>query len=300
MTAKGLHPRNQHDDDYPFPALIKTSPELAKYVIDNGYGSMSINFADPNAVTSLNTALITHFYGVKNWSIPQGALCPPIPGRVDYIHYIAELLDVAEPHSKDKSPSPVKMLDIGTGANGIYSLLASKIYHWQCVASDINTISLQNVEAILKHNPDIKPLVTLIEQPNKHHIFEGVISPEDQFDITVCNPPFHASQKDAIRSNQQKVRNLALRSSKTTQLNFGGSADELWCNGGELLFLKKMIKESAHFKSQCRWFSSLVSNVENIKPALKILKKQAASNIKQLDMKQGNKLTRILAWSYNE
>ena len=40
----------------------------------------------------LNRAILMHHYGVKSWDIPAGYLCPPIPGRADYIHSVADLL----------------------------------------------------------------------------------------------------------------------------------------------------------------------------------------------------------------
>ena len=41
---------------------------------------------------ALNKALLAHFYAVKHWDIPDGFLCPPVPGRADYVHHLADLL----------------------------------------------------------------------------------------------------------------------------------------------------------------------------------------------------------------
>ena len=161
----------------------------------------------------------------------------------------------------------IRLLDIGTGANGIYPLLACRIYGWQCVGSDINTQSLANVETIIDSNPDLKERFTLRTQNDKNHIFEGIIQPGECFDVSVCNPPFHASQDEALKSTQRKVSNLARNrgeakaTTKAPNLNFGGQGAELWCKGGELLFLKKMVRESQLYSSQCRWFTSLVSKI---------------------------------------
>jgi 23S rRNA (adenine1618-N6)-methyltransferase len=80
-----LHPRNRHQGRYDFPALIKTTPELAKFVITNPYGKESIDFASPDAVRVFNRALLKAFYGIEHWDIPADYLCPPVPGRADYI-----------------------------------------------------------------------------------------------------------------------------------------------------------------------------------------------------------------------
>ena len=143
---KGLHSRNQHKQAYDFLSLIKTYPPLAPYVKTNTHNTLSVDFADPLSVKALNTALLKHHYHITNWDIPKGALCPPIPGRADYIHYIAELLGVSEPAAHvANTPPTIHLLDIGTGANGIYVLLACQMYGWHCVGSDINTQSLENV-----------------------------------------------------------------------------------------------------------------------------------------------------------
>jgi 23S rRNA (adenine1618-N6)-methyltransferase len=88
----GLHPRNPHRFRYDFKELIKSCPKLAPFVSLNKYKSESIDFSNPEAVKILNLALLRHFYQLSYWDIPENYLCPPIPGRADYIHYIADLL----------------------------------------------------------------------------------------------------------------------------------------------------------------------------------------------------------------
>jgi len=307
-VAKELHPNNLHKYGYDFPALIKSHQALQAYVIKNKYLSDAIDFSDPAAVKILNCALLKHHYGLVEWDIPEGFLCPPIPGRVDYIHYVAELLKVS--HSNQNTAfnhSSVKLLDIGTGANGIYSLLACQVYGWHCTASDIDPLSLDNVANIVGNNPALNNRLELRIQHEKNRIFEGIIQEGDYFDVSVCNPPFHASLEEALKSSQKKHDNLAMNrnesnintASQTTSIaNFGGQKAELWCKGGEKQFLRMMIKESKKFGHQCRWFTSLISKNDNVKPAIKFLRKLKAAYIKQIEMKQGNKITRILAWTF--
>ena len=299
-VRKGLHPRNLHNQGYDFPALVKSHPTLAPHVKPNAHGDLSIDFADPLAVKTLNAALLKLHYNIADWDIPEGALCPPIPGRADYIHYMADLPGLGpelEQHS-------VKLLDIGTGANGIYPLLACQIYGWQCVGSDINPQSLENVATIIANNPTLKERFTLRMQPDKNHIFEGIIQTAEFFDVSVCNPPFHASPEEARKGSQLKLKNLARSrgeqkaNTDSPTLNFGGMGAELWCKGGEQLFLKKLIRESQVYSTQCRWFTSLVSKADNVKPAKKLIRKLGAVDCREIEMKQGNKVTRVLAWTF--
>ena len=87
-----LHPRTKHRGRYDFTKLIVGCPELAEFVKPNNYGDESVDFSDPQAVKTLNKALLKFFYDVSFWEIPSNYLCPPIPGRADYIHYVADLL----------------------------------------------------------------------------------------------------------------------------------------------------------------------------------------------------------------
>ena len=311
-NSKGLHPRNLHKNGYDFPSLIKSYPPLASHVKTNAHGNLSVAFADPLAVKSLNTALLKHHYNIV-WDLPKGALCPPIPSRANYIHYIADLLGCGETTTNGAKKQPqIRLLDIGTGANGIYPLLACQLYGWHCVGSDINVQSLQNVASIIANNPGLEERFTLRRQQDKNHMFEGIIQAGERFDVTVCNPPFHASREEALKSNQRKLNNLARNRGEQTAArfnrndvartsatrNFGGLEAELWYKGGERLFLKKLMKESQLFSDQCRWFTSLVSKVDHVKPAKKLLHTLGATEVREIEMAQGNKVTRILAWTF--
>ncbi|MNL20059.1 Ribosomal RNA large subunit methyltransferase F [compost metagenome] len=116
----------------------------------------------------------------------------------------------------------------------------------------------------------------------------------------MCNPPFHASAEDANQSTVRKVSNLNPKEKKKTNpvLNFGGHNAELWCDGGEIGFVTQMIYESAKYAMQCQWFTTLVSKRENLSSIYKTLNKVNAASIKTIDMAQGQKTSRIIAWTF--
>ena len=291
INKKGeLHPNNPHKGKYDFEVLSKNIPQLKEYIRKNPRGEDTIDFSDNEAVILLNKALLKTFYNIDNWDIPKSFLVPPIPGRADYIHYIAELLE-----KKDN----VKVLDIGTGANCIYPIIGSQSYGWNFVASDIDSKSIENAQKIIDANKNLKDKIILKLQKNRDNIFEGIIDKTDRFDLTMCNPPFHSSLEAAIKANERKVSNLNKGNKEIKKgFNFGGQKAELWCDGGELLFLKKMAKESVKFSSQVNWFTSLVSDKDNIKPLGKLLEKLGAKEVKVLEMSQGQKISRVLAWKF--
>ncbi|MHC9245176.1 23S rRNA (adenine(1618)-N(6))-methyltransferase RlmF [Aeromonas jandaei] len=291
----GLHPRNRHLDGYDFEALCRQTPELATHLFTNDYGNLSIDFADPAAVKALNRALLAHHYGIVHWDLPAGYLCPPIPGRVDYLHRVADLL--AESTGKVPAGKGVRVLDIGVGANCIYPLLGSREYGWRFVGSDIDPVSVKAAALLAKSN-GLGNQIECRLQGNAEHVFRGIIGPKERFALTLCNPPFHASLAEASKGSERKLRNLGKEVKGAPVLNFGGQKAELWCDGGEAAFLTRMINQSKEFASQCLWFSSLVSKKENLPAAKKALTRIGAREIRVLEMAQGNKVSRVLAWTF--
>ena len=294
---KTLHLRNFHNDRYDFNALIKTNPDLQEFVKPNKYGDLSIDFANPQAVISLNKALLAHFYGIKNYTIPDGYLCPPIPGRADYVHHIADLLASCNNGVVPKGKT-VKGLDVGIGANGIYAIIGSSVYDWNFVGSDIEIESIKSVENIVNSNEILKEKIECKLQTNPENIFTGIIKADEFYDFTLCNPPFHKSLKDAMDGNKRKIQNLTKQKTTKNALNFGGKNNELWCKGGEIAFITNMIKESFEFKNNVLWFTTLVSKKDNLPLIYKKLEDIKAKEIKTINMSCGQKITRVVAWSF--
>lgn len=296
-TKPKLHPRNPHRKRYDFKKLVESCPELSPFVIKNDYGDQSINFFDPEAVKMLNTALLKHFYKLDFWEIPPQFLCPPIPGRADYIHHIADLLSTSN-EGEIPTGQKVKCLDIGVGANCIYPLIGNKTYGWKFVGSDIDPKSVDAANKIICSNPSLKNQIEIRFQKNKKYFFKGIIQEGEYFDLTICNPPFHASAEEAERGAKRKLRNLSPKKSGKTVLNFGGRSNELWTKGGERKFVKNMIQESKEFKNSVNWFSTLVSKQSNLNAIYDAIKKVSATNVKTISMGQGQKTSRIVAWTF--
>lgn len=280
-----MHPKNPFNKDYNFNNLIAKHPPLKSFVFENEYGNQTIKFADSQAVKALNTALLKEHFGVNYWNIPENNLCPPIPGRLDYLLHVADLV----------SETDIHLLDIGTGANLIYPILASTHFNWKCTASEVNTDSLSNAQEIIDKNEALKN-IELRHQQFKSNILEHIILPTDAFDVVVCNPPFFKNRTDAEKSNLRKFENLKLSEDKTQ--NFGGLSNELWYKGGEEAFIKKMAEESVQFKDQVRWFTSIVSQKENLKNIKRAINKTKPTEVKIIEMEQGNKQSRFVAWTF--
>lgn len=294
---KTLHPSNQHRQGYPFDSLITILPELAPFVGVNEFQIQTIDFSNPDAVKALNKSLLMANYGVDYWDIPTGFLCPPIPGRVDYIHYLADLLAQSNNGIRPEGEK-VQGLDIGVGANCIYPILGNSVYGWSFVGTDIDEKALQNCKKIIEKNPRLMEPISLQLQTEPRFIFKNIMESEDKFAFTICNPPFHNSKEEATKGTIRKVSNLEHIKTTSPVLNFGGQNAELWCPGGELGFITQMIYESAKYPMQCLWYTTLVSKQAHLNSLHKTLQKVHAATIKTIDMAQGQKTSRILAWTF--
>lgn len=311
--ASGLHANNKHQGRYDFKRLIEAEPNLAEHVVKNPHGDISIEFSNPESVKVLNRALLKAYYGLSHWDIPDGYLCPPIPGRADYIHRLNEWLqhDLMKDRPA-KARLKVTALDIGVGANCIYPIVGATQYHWNWVGSDVDEGSLASAANNVEQNTKLTRKIELRHQTQSEHIFEGVIQHGDVFVATTCNPPFHKSTEDAQKGTERKNANLTKNrqqrgaplqgkkqlEKKSDGLNFGGQNAELWCPGGEEAFVLNMANESKQFAHQVIWFSTLLSKKDNIRPLQKRLEKLGATHVLIQEMAQGQKKSRFVAWSF--
>lgn len=292
-----LHPRNKNKNKYDLKALTKISRDLKSYIQPNKFGVESIDFSDARAVKSLNTAILNHYYGIKFWDFPAQNLTPPIPGRADYIHHIADLL--AEGNSgTTPQGDQITCLDIGVGASCIYPIIGVIEYGWNFIGADVDPKSIASSENIIKENPSLKGKIECRLQTNPKNIFFGIMEKDEKIDITICNPPFHSSKEEALKGTRRKVKNLTGKNTKSPQLNFAGVSNELIFKGGEYVFIHNMIKESKAFAKNVTWFTTLVSKQSNLKGLHHALIKVGAKEVKEIPMGTGNKITRVLAWRY--
>jgi len=292
-----LHPRNKNRGKYDLHALTNSIPELKSHIISNKHGEKSIDFSNPIAVKTLNRALLSHHYGIKTWMFPNENLCPPIPGRADYIHHMADLLSENN-FGKIPIGDDITCLDIGLGASCIYPILGVAEYNWKFIGSDIDPKSITSAKHIINDNPKLKDKIECRLQKESSAIFQGILEKEDLIDVVICNPPFHASIEDAQKGSRRKIKNLSGKTLKIPKLNFSGISNELICKGGEHQFIQNMITESKIYSKRCFWFSTLVSRQSNLKGIYKSLENSNIKQLKTITMGTANKYSRIVAWTF--
>lgn len=292
-----LHIRNKNREQYDLTALKVTVPELDVHIKPNKYGNDSVDFANPRAVRLLNEALLKHYYGLEKWDFPEENLTPPIPGRADYLHYMADLLGQSN-FGMIPTGEKVTVLDIGVGASCIYPIIGVAEYCWNFIASDIDPKSVDSARNIIDSNEILKNKVKCKLQDDPASSFSGIISKDERIDFSMCNPPFHSSTEDAQKGSLRKVKNLSGKKTETAELNFAGISNELIYDGGEIGFIRNMILESKDFAQNCYWFSTLVSKESNMKKIYKILEEVETMHLKTIPMGTGNKSSRIIAWTF--
>ena len=288
-----MHAQNPYCDRYDLKRFATHHSKLKNHIVLNLSGEETIDFSNSTAVYELNKAMLLADFNVEKYELPMGYLIPPIPGRLDYLLHLQEF--ILEKFNIDKN-TKLRGLDIGAGANGIYCVLGSQHFNWTMVGSECDTKAVEIANANIQHTKTLKENIEIRHQENKSFLFKNMIHSDEHFDFTVCNPPFHTSKEEALRGSQRKLNNLGREfDKKDVALNFEGQANELWCNGGEALFVKRLIKESVLYKTQISVFSTLVSKTASLTPIKKQLIK-AKANYEVLSMDLGNKKSRILLW----
>lgn len=230
------------------------------------------------------------YYAIKYWELPNSNLCPPIPGRVDYIHHLSDVLKASGIIEN------VSVLDIGTGASCIYPLLGHASYHWDFVGTDIDKNSLHFAQENIDKN-GLEKSIILRYQKDASKILAGILNETDRFSASICNPPFYKSEQEALEATTKKLKGLN-KESDTFVRNFAGTQNELWYKGGEKAFLHNYLYESTLFKNQCFWFTTLVSKKDLVDGIYKSLKKLGATEVKTINMGHGNKISRFITWTF--
>ena len=190
-----------------------------------------------------------------------------MPGRADYIHLLADLL--AEDGGIGEVPTGCSVvgMDVGVGASGVYPLVGHADYGWSFLGTDVSAASLSSCEHLARRNS--VPL-ELRRQPEPRVVLRGVLHPTDRLAFTMCNPPFYASAEEASAAAARKWRGLGKGARKDASRSFAGQPHELYCDGGERAFVRRLIRESAapERRATALWFTSLVSAAKSM-PALR-------------------------------
>ena len=262
-----------------FKFLSEEFPEFKKYVYINKYGGYSINWKNPNSIKELVKTILNKFLNIIYYEIPENFLVPTLTSRYNYLNYINKLFTKFKIENKEKI-----LIDIGTGANIIYPLLGYKLYNWNFIASEINEDAIKIGKKIIKEN-NLEKEIFIFKQNDSKKIFENIININKKYLCSICNPPFFDINTEIKKDNLYT----------DNEYNY----NEVYCEGGEIFFIKEMIKESYIYKKNIFLFSSLIGRKNNMKKIYSVIKNiKEISLLNKTTIKQGKNARWIIIWSF--
>ncbi|XP_061136201.1 RNA N6-adenosine-methyltransferase mettl16 [Syngnathus typhle] len=281
---KSMHPRNRYKDKPPdFAYLASKYPEFQEHVHTNLSGRAVVNFKEPEAVRALTCTLLKEDFGLSI-EIPLERLIPTVPLRLNYIHWVEDLVDGQKQRRRG--------IDIGTGASCIYPLLGATMNSWFFLATEVDDICFDYATRNVKQN-HLSDLVKVVKVPQKTLLMDALKEEtEIVYDFCMCNPPFFANQLEANGVNSRNARRPPPSSVNT------GGVTEIMAEGGELEFVKRIIHDSLQLKKRLRWYSCMLGKKCSLTPLKEELRKQGVPKVTHTEFCQGRTMRWALAWSF--
>ncbi|KAG2458891.1 RNA N6-adenosine-methyltransferase mettl16 isoform X2 [Polypterus senegalus] len=282
---KSMHPRNRYKDKPPdFAYLASKYPEFQQHVHTSLTGRVGLNFRDPEAVRALTCTLLKEDFGLTI-EIPLERLIPTVPLRLNYIHWVEDLVG---------RQTPCRGIDIGTGASCIYPLLGATMNGWYFLATEVDNICFNYAKKNVEQN-NLSDLIKVVKVPQKTLLMDALKEESGiVYDFCMCNPPFFANQMEAKGVNSRNARRPPPSSVNT------GGVTEIMAEGGELEFVKRIIHDSLQLKKRLRWYSCMLGKKCSLTPLKEELRKQGVPKVTHTEFCQGRTMRWALAWSYYE
>ncbi|XP_047450903.1 RNA N6-adenosine-methyltransferase mettl16 [Mugil cephalus] len=281
---KSMHPRNRYKDKPPdFAYLASKYPDFQQHVHTSLAGRPVVNFKEPEAVRALTCTLLKEDFGLTI-EIPLERLIPTVPLRLNYIHWVEDLIDGQK--------QPRRGIDIGTGASCIYPLLGATMNGWYFLATEVDDICFDYATKNVEQN-NLSDLVKVVKVPQKTLLMDALKEEtEIVYDFCMCNPPFFANQLEAKGVNSRNSRRPPPSSVNT------GGVTEIMAEGGELEFVKRIIHDSLQLKKRLRWYSCMLGKKCSLTPLKEELRKQGVPKVTHTEFCQGRTMRWALAWSF--
>ncbi|XP_051891798.1 RNA N6-adenosine-methyltransferase mettl16 [Pristis pectinata] len=284
---KSMHPRNRYKDKPPdFSYLASKYKEFQQHVHTNLTGKVSLNFKDPEAVRALTCTLLKEDFGLTI-DIPLERLIPTVPLRLNYIHWVEDLIG-----SGTNKSELIRGIDIGTGASCIYPLLGATMNGWFFLATEVDDMCFDYATKNVEQN-NLSDLIKVVKVPQKTLLMDALKEESEiVYDFCMCNPPFFANQMEAKGVNSRNPSRPP-----PSSINTGGIT-EIMAEGGELEFVKRIIHDSLQLKKRLRWYSCMLGKKCSLVPLKEELRQQGVPKVTHTEFCQGRTMRWALAWSF--
>ncbi|XP_068022025.1 RNA N6-adenosine-methyltransferase METTL16 [Melanerpes formicivorus] len=285
---KSMHARNRYKDKPPdFAYLAAKYPEFQQHLQTTLTGRVSLNFKDPEAVRALTCTLLKEDFGLTI-DIPVERLIPTVPLRLNYIHWVEDLIG----HQEADKRVLRRGIDIGTGASCIYPLLGATLNGWYFLATEVDDMCFNYAKKNVEQN-NLSDLIKVVKVPQKTLLMDALKEESGiVYDFCMCNPPFFANQLEAKGVNSRNPRRPPPSSVNT------GGITEIMAEGGELEFVKRIIHDSLQLKKRLRWYSCMLGKKCSLAPLKEELRIQGVPKVTHTEFCQGRTMRWALAWSF--
>lgn len=213
---------------------------------------------------------------------------PTIPLRLNYILWIEDLLN----HSGIQKD--IVGVDIGCGASCIYCLLAVRLNSsWRMFALEVDSVNAGCANENIATN-HLDQQITVIPQSESNAIFNKLFAHDPQEkSFCLCNPPFFCSVNEVVKAPNRSGK----RKAPTAQ--HSGSPHELvFEEGGELGFVKIILRESLQLRSKIQIYSTMLGCKRNVGLFIDELKANSVENFTTTEFVQGKTTRWGIAWSF--
>ena len=271
---------------------------------------------------ALTRGLLHMYLNVRLPQLPTHHLCPPVPNRLFYLHWIhTELLSQEQQVCRDDQQRQISRsngkvgLDLGVGASCIYPLLAARVFNDRMIGSDVNVEALQlaqaNVDANqLQHQihllhvlpshaqepstPLGGPLQRTLDaiQTSKQQAF----SLSSGLDFVMTNPPFYdPNSMEEDQETAQAPPRIGDGRARTNMTMLEGSYPQ-----GEVGFVVDVLVDSLRARTSSRWFSSMLGKKTSLIFVTKLLTHLLGpAHIQSTEYGPGQYTRWFVAWTFD-
>lgn len=252
-----MHERNRYKIPPDFKELAKKFPELQSFLKTNN-NKCYVNFRDPHALLAVTRALLKIDFNL-NVELPIDRLIPTVPLRLNYIHWLEDILKI-------QSNQQVFGIDIGTGASCIYPLLAARINSWNFLATEVDSKCIRYAQKNISSNGlDNKIKIKAVDP--QHLLYVPLKDDNRQYDFCMCNPPFFSDAVDALGANRTSFR-------PQPKSICTGDGSEIIYDGGEVEFVKSIIEDSIKLLDRVKCYTSMLGKKSSVNCLVSILKEK--------------------------
>lgn len=281
-----MHPRNIYNKQIDFNELSKNYPEFSKIAKVDLNGKIKLDFSDLETKFVLTKCCLMKDF-LLDVDLPKNRLCPTLPLRLNYIHFIEDILE----HCGIKEN--ISGVDIGTGASSIYCLLTARLHKdWKMFGLEIDQENIKSSTVNVAKN-QLNDSIKIINQDGSDKIFQKLFEFDgSQKTFCLCNPPFY--------SDAEEMTEIKNRTGKRPKIQLEQPSHETITEGGELAFVTKILDESSQIGDKIKIYTTMFGCKRNFEKFLSLLNNKKIENFTTTRFVQGKVNRWALAWSFSE